>query len=99
MLFAATAVPIALRGRTDSRRRDRSSLAGIAHPIYSAMLGLLVGTGLTFSTLSATAVAVVLYYVGAIVRVRAEERLLAAAFGQTHADYLRRVPAILPRLW
>ena len=48
------------------------------------------------STWTAFAVAAVLFAAGTAVRVRAEERLLAATFGERFDEYRARVPAVVP---
>jgi protein-S-isoprenylcysteine O-methyltransferase Ste14 len=68
----------------------------VRHPIYTAMLGLLVATGLTLSSLPALLLAVVVYAIGTAVRVRAEEALLLETFGDEYRLYRGRVPAVLP---
>jgi len=70
--------------------------AVVRHPIYTAMLGLLIATGLTFGTPTSTVAGAVLYVIGTWLRTRAEERLLEAAFGDRYAAYRRRVPALIP---
>lgn len=71
--------------------------AWVRNPIYTAMTGMLIATGLAVSTLSVLIVAVVFSLVGILIRVRLEERLLRAAFGKQYEEYTRRVPALLPR--
>lgn len=68
----------------------------VRHPIYTAMLAMLVATGLVVSRWPALLVALPLFAVGTYVRVRSEERLLREAFGAEYEDYARRVPAVLP---
>jgi protein-S-isoprenylcysteine O-methyltransferase Ste14 len=72
--------------------------AVVRNPIYLAMLGVVIATGLAFSYWQALVPAVVVYLAGTAIRIRAEEKLLGAAFGSEFADYRRRVPALLPRL-
>jgi protein-S-isoprenylcysteine O-methyltransferase Ste14 len=69
----------------------------IRHPIYSAMLGLLIATGIVISDWIALVLAILLFGAGTAIRVRAEERLLRQAFGEDFEAYARHVPAILPR--
>jgi len=71
----------------------------VRHPIYSAMLGMLLSTGLAFGPSLAVVVAMALYIVGTILRIRMEERLLNQTFGEQYALYSRRVPAFLPFRW
>lgn len=73
--------------------------AHVRHPIYTGMLGMLVATGLAISHWAALIVALVIFFVGTIIRVRSEERLLREAFGQDFENYARRVPAIVPGLY
>jgi protein-S-isoprenylcysteine O-methyltransferase Ste14 len=69
------------------------------HPIYLAMMGLLVATGIAFSTLLGIGLAMGVYLWGTWLRVRFEERLLLAKFGDSYARYVQEVPAILPTPW
>ena len=71
--------------------------AWVRNPIYTAMTGMLIATGLAVSTLSVLIAAVLLSLVGILIRVRLEERLLRARFGELYEEYARRVPALLPR--
>lgn len=73
--------------------------AYVRHPIYTGMLGLLVATGLAVSHWSALLGALFVFFVGTIIRVRSEEKLLRGAFGEQFEAYARRVPAILPGLY
>ena len=68
----------------------------VRHPIYTAFLGLLIATGVTFSTIEGTLAAIALYLVGTWIRVRFEERLLREVFGERFDEYSRRVPPLLP---
>ncbi len=70
----------------------------VRHPIYTAMAALLLATGLTYSRLPALTVALAVFAVGTLVRVRSEERLLRAEFGAEFDAYARRVPAVVPGL-
>jgi len=68
----------------------------VRHPIYSAMLGMLVSTGLVISHWTGLLAAVLLFGIGTAIRVKSEEKLLRAQFGPEYELYARRVPAILP---
>jgi protein-S-isoprenylcysteine O-methyltransferase Ste14 len=68
------------------------------HPIYTAMLGMLVATGLCKTYWLVLIVAVILYGIGTAIRIQAEEKLLRGAFGEDFDAYARYVPAIFPRL-
>ncbi len=67
------------------------------HPIYTAMLGMLVATGLVVSDWFGLLAAVTLFSLGTVIRVQAEERLLLERFGEDFEAYRRFVPAIIPR--
>ena len=69
----------------------------VRHPIYTAMLGMLVATGIVASVWWALAGSVVLFAIGTSVRVSAEERLLREAFGDDFEAYRKYVPAVIPR--
>jgi protein-S-isoprenylcysteine O-methyltransferase Ste14 len=71
----------------------------VRNPIYTGMLGMLVATGLAMEHWVALDVAVVLFAVGLVIRVRSEEKLLRAAFGKEFEEYARRVPAVLPGIY
>jgi protein-S-isoprenylcysteine O-methyltransferase Ste14 len=73
--------------------------AYVRNPIYTGMLGMLIATGLAMEHWIATIVAVFVFAVGMVIRVRTEEKLLRAAFGQEFEDYLKRVPAVLPGIF
>jgi protein-S-isoprenylcysteine O-methyltransferase Ste14 len=71
----------------------------VRNPIYTGMLGMLVATGLAMEHWVALDVAVVLFAVGLVIRVRSEEKLLRAAFGEEFEDYAKHVPAVLPGIY
>ena len=68
------------------------------HPIYTAMLGMLIATGIVVSHWIGLVAGVVMLSIGTWIRVRSEERLLRSEFGGAYDDYARQVPAIVPRL-
>jgi len=69
------------------------------HPIYAGMLGMLLATGLAISHWLSLLVAIVIFFIGTIIRVRSEERLLREEFGAQFEDYARRVAAMLPGVY
>jgi protein-S-isoprenylcysteine O-methyltransferase Ste14 len=71
----------------------------VRHPIYAAMLGLCVGTGLNLTRWGPLAGATVLYLVGTRLRTRAEEALLTRELGEAYRLYAAEVPAVVPRLF
>jgi protein-S-isoprenylcysteine O-methyltransferase Ste14 len=70
----------------------------VRHPIYTAMLGMLVATGIVLSHWIVLIVAVAIFLVGTFIRIRFEERLLSDAFGEKFAEWKRRVPGLIPFL-
>ena len=70
----------------------------VRHPIYTSMLCLLWGNGFLIAPWPLFLVATVVFLIGTGIRVRAEDRLLAARFGAQFKDYRRRVGAFIPFL-
>lgn len=68
----------------------------VRNPIYSGMLGMLVATALANSHWIGLLAAVVVFWIGARIRIRSEEKLLREAFGADFNAYARRVPALVP---
>jgi protein-S-isoprenylcysteine O-methyltransferase Ste14 len=71
--------------------------ARVRHPIYAGLMALLFATALARSYWPALAAAAVLGAVGTTLRIRVEEALLRATFGEAYNAYARKVPAIIPR--
>jgi protein-S-isoprenylcysteine O-methyltransferase Ste14 len=71
----------------------------VRNPIYTGMFGMLLATGLAISHWVGLLIAVVVYAVGTVIRVRSEEKLLREAFGAEFEAYARRVPAVVPFLF
>ena len=68
----------------------------VRHSIYSAMLGLLLATGLNVTAWPALALGTLLFLAGTAVRTHAEEALLRGRFGSQYEAWARRVPALVP---
>jgi len=71
----------------------------VRNPIYSGMLGMLLATGIAVSRPVGLVLGLVVFCVGTVIRVRAEERLLQDAFGQSWVEWSRRTAALIPGLW
>lgn len=71
----------------------------VRHPIYTAMLGMLLANGIVSSYWPALFVAIAVYLGGTLIRIRSEERLLLETFGAEFEAYTKRVPALLPGLY
>ena len=70
--------------------------AFVRNPIYLGMFGAIVGVGLAFSRWWTLLAAVVIFFVGNWIRIRAEEKLLRETFGLKFEEYARSVPAFFP---
>ena len=73
--------------------------AYVRNPIYAGMLGMLIATGLALEHWTGLIIAVILFAVGMVIRVRSEEKLLRSEFGEEFEQYARRVPAVLPGIF
>jgi len=70
----------------------------IRHPIYTSMLCLLAGMGFIVARPLLFAAAMLLALAGTEIRVRIEDGLLAARFGERFNKYQREVHAYIPLL-
>jgi len=70
----------------------------VRHPIYTGLFAAILGTALTIGTL-ASWIAVASGFVGILLRVDVEERLMATEFGAAHAAYRARTRTLIPFLW
>ncbi|MGI8469815.1 MAG: methyltransferase family protein [Pyrinomonadaceae bacterium] len=68
----------------------------VRHPIYAAMLGMLIATALVLSHWLVTIIAVIIFIAGTKIRTVSEEKLLRDAFPGEYKDYARRVSAFIP---
>ncbi len=68
----------------------------VRHPIYTAMFGMMLATGLVFSHWSALAAAVIVFVIGTRIRTNTEERLLRDAFGKEFEEWKAKVPGFIP---
>lgn len=66
------------------------------HPIYTAMLGMLISTGFAFSHWIALVVATIVFLIGTKIRTNIEENLLVDAFGPEFDEWKARVPGLIP---
>lgn len=71
----------------------------VRNPIYLGMFGMMLAMGLSLTVWPALLAAIVVFLIGTMVRVRSEEKLLRATFGEQFEAYARRVPAFLPGLF
>jgi protein-S-isoprenylcysteine O-methyltransferase Ste14 len=68
----------------------------VRHPIYTAMLGMLLATGLAFSHWLALLTGVLVFLIGTKIRTNFEESLLDGAFGEEFKDWKAKVPGLIP---
>jgi protein-S-isoprenylcysteine O-methyltransferase Ste14 len=68
----------------------------IRHPIYTSMFGMLLATVFAWSWWPLGIAAVMFYIIGTEIRIRAEEALLAAHFGDRFIAWRAKTPAYIP---
>lgn len=68
----------------------------VRNPIYTSMLCLLIATALLVTPLWLALAALVVFLIGTTIRIRAEEKLLAARFGEDFAAYRKSVSRLVP---
>ncbi len=68
----------------------------VRHPIYTAMFGMLLGTGFVLSNWIAAVAAIVIFLIGTRIRTVSEEKLLSEAFGEEFSSWKAKVPALIP---
>ena len=81
----------------DRQLRTHGPYAVTRHPIYTGLLGMIVGTAL-LAGLGQAILAVVAGLVVFSVKIHAEERLLLANFPDEYPAYRQRVPQLVPGL-
>jgi protein-S-isoprenylcysteine O-methyltransferase Ste14 len=87
---------VVARTRSDHQLVRSGPFAVVRHPIYLALFLYLLSFAVAFGHFVNLIVAVPFYCVGTVVRIREEEKLLRAQFGEEHARYVREVPAFIP---
>ncbi|MDE3104005.1 MAG: isoprenylcysteine carboxylmethyltransferase family protein [Acidobacteriota bacterium] len=70
----------------------------VRHPVYTSLFCLLLGQASVVAGWRRLGLALLLMVVGTEIRVRLEDRLLAARFGEAFASFRSRVSAYLPGL-
>ena len=89
---------VAPQVKDDHQLRSHGPYAVTRHPIYTGVLGMLLGATL----LSGIGQWIVLFPVGLIVfevKIRMEERLMLVTFPDDYPRYRRRVPQLVPGLY
>jgi protein-S-isoprenylcysteine O-methyltransferase Ste14 len=85
--------------RDGGRLVTAGPFAYVRNPIYLAMLGLVLATGLGLGHLINLVMAVPLFLAGTELRIMAEEGLLRERFGDEYETYAKRVRRIIPFVW
>jgi len=86
------------RTRADHQLVRTGPFAMVRHPIYLALLLYLISIAAALGHWQQLLLAVPLYLAGTFIRIRDEEALLRAQFGEDHARYVREVPALIPMI-
>lgn len=68
----------------------------VRHPIYTSMLCLLLGTGVVVAPWYLFLGGAAVFLIGTEIRMRVEEALLAAQFGEQFEAYRHTVPRLIP---
>jgi protein-S-isoprenylcysteine O-methyltransferase Ste14 len=87
---------VVARTRSDHELVRSGPFAVVRHPIYLGLFMYLESFAIAFGHWGQLLVAIPFYWAGTIIRVREEEKLLRAQFGEDHARYVRDVPAFIP---
>lgn len=70
----------------------------VRHPLYTGTIMMVWGFFLLFPYLN-NLIAVVLLTLYVIIGMRFEEKKLIAEFGSKYLDYMKKVPALIPRIF
>lgn len=87
---------VVARTRADHQLVRTGPFAIVRHPIYLAMWLYLFSLGVAFGHWLTLLLGLPFFLAGTLIRVREEEKLLRAQFGEDHARYVREVPAFIP---
>jgi protein-S-isoprenylcysteine O-methyltransferase Ste14 len=68
----------------------------VRNPIYTSMLCVLLATALLITPPWLCVAALAVFLIGTTIRIRAEEKLLAARFGEQFTAYCRSVSRLIP---
>jgi protein-S-isoprenylcysteine O-methyltransferase Ste14 len=104
-LFTASTRSLGANWSLEARVRDEHELitggpfAHMRHPIYAAMLLFLVAMAIAIGHLMQLVIAIPLFAIGTMLRVREEERLLRDKFGAEFDAYAARVTRFVPGLF
>jgi protein-S-isoprenylcysteine O-methyltransferase Ste14 len=89
---------VVARLRSDHQLVRTGPFRVVRHPIYVALFLYLLSFGVAFGHLWQFVISLPIYGAGTMIRIRVEEKLLRARFGEDHARYAREVSAFIPGL-
>jgi len=87
---------VVARTRSDHQLVRSGPFAVVRHPIYVALFLYMLSFGVAFGHFTQLLIGVPFFCAGTFIRIREEEKLLRAQFGEAHARYVREVPAVIP---
>jgi protein-S-isoprenylcysteine O-methyltransferase Ste14 len=87
---------VVARTRTDHELVSWGPFAYVRHPIYSALFVWMIGIAVAFGHYWGLIFGVPLYWIGTVLRIHEEERLLRAQFGADYDAYAKRVKRFVP---
>ena len=90
---------VVARTRSDHDLVTGGPFAYVRNPIYTGLFGMLLAFALGFGHWRGLILGVPLYWIGTAIRVREEEKLLRAQFGQAYGEYAARVKRFVPGLF
>jgi len=90
---------VVARVRDDHGLITRGPFAWVRNPIYLAMLMMLVAAALALGRAPMLIVSVPFFFIGTVIRVVREERLLRAQFGAASDAYAAKVSRLVPGVW
>jgi protein-S-isoprenylcysteine O-methyltransferase Ste14 len=88
-----------VRVHPDQTVVDRGPYRWVRHPAYSGLIVFFLGVGLALSNWASLAVLALLPTAGLLVRIRSEERALAAALGEEYRRYASTRRRLFPGVW
>ena len=87
------------RVRDDHGLITSGPFAWVRNPIYLAMLMMMVAAALALGRAPRLIVAIPIFFIGTVIRVVREERLLRAQFGEAYDAYAAKVSRLVPGIW
>lgn len=87
------------RVRDDHGLITSGPFAWVRNPIYLAMLLMVIAAALALGRAPRLIVVIPIFYIGTVIRVVREERLLRAQFGETYDAYAKKVSRLIPGIW